>query len=116
MDSVLFLIVGLLVGAGIAAFGLNYYQTSQGKNRRILAEEEAQKIIAEGTAKAATVGREAEEKARLVLDEATETATRRRRELDKEDERLQRRREDVDKRYERLDQREQMLNKRQSQM
>ena len=108
--------IGLAVGVIAGYLGLTYYQNSQGKNRRLLAEEEARNITNEAKAQAANITLEAENKARMLVEEANETMQRRRRELDKEDERLQRRREDLDKRYERLEQREQQLNKRQSQL
>lgn len=109
-------LVGLIVGAGVGVFGLNFYQNSQGKNRRMLAEIEARKITDQATEKATETQREADDKAKKLTDESNETSSRRRRELDKEDDRLQRRREDLDKRYERLEQREQVLNKRQSRL
>jgi len=39
------LIVGLIVGAVGCYFGLTYYQNAQGSNRKLLAEEEARKIV-----------------------------------------------------------------------
>jgi ribonuclease Y len=112
--EVILLIVGLIVGAAVGIGGLTYYQNSQSKNTRKLAEDAATAITAKANEQAANVAKDAEVKARAVLEEANESAARRRRELDKEDERLQRRREDLDKRYERMEQREQSLNKRQS--
>ncbi len=114
--AALIAVVSLLVGAGVGVAGLNYYQTSQGRNRRELAEAEARKVIKAAADKAVELQREADERIKVLLDEVNETSLRRRRELDKEDERLQRRREDLDKRYERMEQREQNLNKRQSRL
>lgn len=114
--EIVLLLIGLVVGAGAGIAGYTYYQNSQGKNRRVLAEEEARNIVSRAQEQAQSVVQEADGKARAQLEEADETVQRRRRELDKEDERLQRRREDLDKRYERLELREQNLNKRQSRL
>ncbi len=116
MEWVIALIIGVIVGAVVAYFGLNYYQNAQGKNRREMAEQEARKIVDQASDQAQTSIREADEKSKKMLDEADEMTVRRRRELDREDERLQRRREDLDKRFERMEQREQNLNKRQSRL
>jgi ribonucrease Y len=110
------LIVGLIVGAAAAYFGLSYYQNAQGRNRRLAAEEEARKIVEQANEQAQATIKDADERNKKLLEEADETTVRRRRELDREDERLQRRREDLDKRLERMEQREQNLNKRQSRM
>ena len=116
MDLVLGIVIGLVIGGALGYYGLTQVQNAQGKNRRLAAEEEARKITTEATAAAATVTRDAESKARTLVEEANETVIRRRREMDKEDERLQKRREDLDKRYERMEQRETQLNQRQSKM
>lgn len=116
MDIVIPALIALVVGIVLGIVGLTYYQNSQGKNRRALAEQEAKEIAQRATEEAQTALRAAEDKSKRVLDESNESAQRRRRELDKEDERLQRRREDLDKRYERMEQREQNLNKRQSRL
>mgnify|MGYP005848148201 CR=1 FL=1 len=116
MEIVIGLIIGLIVGAAVGAIGLNYYQTSQGKNRRQMAEDEARKLISQANEQALVTTRDAEAKAKATLDEANESIQRRRRDLDKEDESLRRRREEMDKRVERMEQREQNLNKRQSKL
>ncbi|MBL8164122.1 MAG: ribonuclease Y [Anaerolineae bacterium] len=116
ITAVVVLLIGLLVGAAVGASVLTYYQNSRGQNRRVLAEEEAQKIVKQANDQAAGLIKEAETKAKSLTDESEQTALRRRRELDKEDERLRGRREELDKRIERVDQREQLLNKRQSKM
>jgi ribonucrease Y len=110
------LVIGLIVGAVGCYFGLTYYQNAQGSNRKLLAEEEARKIVEHANEQAQSTVKEADDKSKKVLDEAEEITVRRRREIDREDERLQRRREDLDKRFERMEQREQNLNKRQSRM
>jgi ribonuclease Y len=114
MEVIIAALIALVIGAAVGIGGLLYRQNSQGKNRLLQAEEEARQITARADTDAQAKQRDAEAKAKTVLDEANDSSNRRRRELDKEDERLQNRREDVDKRYERLDQREQNLNKRQS--
>lgn len=116
MEIVIGIVIGLLIGGAVGAFVLNYYQNSQGKNRRQMAVDEAEKIVNEARLNAQSLTAEAEERARKITEEATESATRRRRELDREDERMQRRREDLDKRMERMEQKEQALNKRQSRL
>ena len=110
------LVIGLIVGAVAGYFGLTNYQNSQGRNRRLLADEEARKIVEQANEQAQSTTKDAEDKSKKVLEEAEETTVRRRRELDREDERLQHRREDLDKRFERMEQREQNLNKRQSRL
>jgi ribonuclease Y len=114
MEVVVALIVGLIVGAVGLYFGLTYYQNAQGSNRRVLAEEEARKIVEHANEQALNTIKEADEKSKKTIADSDELTVRRRRELDREDERLQRRREDLDKRFERMEQREQNLNKRQS--
>jgi ribonuclease Y len=116
METVIAALIGIAIGAVVGMAGLNYYQNSQGKNRRLLAETEAKAITQKATEQAQITIRQAEEKSKATLDEAEQTTVRRRRELDKEDERLRARREDLDKRLERLELREQNLNKRQSKM
>ncbi len=110
------LIIGVIVGLLVMYFGLNYYQNSRGQNRRLLAEEEARKIVEQANDQAKSTVKEADDKSKKMLDEADEITVRRRREIDREDERLQRRREELDKRLERMEQREQTLNKRQSRL
>jgi ribonuclease Y len=109
-------IVGLIIGLAVGIGGLTYYQNSQGKNRRAMAEAEAKKVVEQATAQAQVTIGEADTKAARLTDEANENALRRRRELDREDERLQRRREEMDKRLEKMELREQNLNKRQSKL
>ncbi len=106
------LIAGLVIGAGVL-----YYLDHQRANGRLkLAEAEAQSQQQQAQLQAQEIQRQATEQSKLLIDEANETALRRRRELDREDERMQRRREDLDKRFERMELREQTLNKRQSRL
>jgi ribonuclease Y len=114
--AALLILIGLVIGLTLGIAALTYYQNSRGKNRRLLAEEEARAIVSKAEEQGNSIRQEAEERARALLDEAEATTTRRRRELDREDERLQRRREDLDRRLEKLELREQNLNKRQSRM
>lgn len=116
MDAALGIIVGLLVGGAVGVAGLLYYQNRQGKNRRNMAENEAQSILQRANLESEQITKEADHKTKKLVEETETTLNRRRRDLDKEDERMQRRREDLDKRLERLEQREQQLNKRQSRM
>ncbi|MGQ9908865.1 MAG: ribonuclease Y [Candidatus Flexifilum sp.] len=110
------LLVGVIVGALVGAFGLHSYQNAQGRNRRAQAEEEARAIVTEARLQSQIIIKDAEEEARKITDESTDSALRRRRELDKEDERLVKRREDLDARMEKLEQREKEMNKRQSRL
>jgi ribonuclease Y len=110
----LYALVGVVVGVAIGIGGLLYYQNAQGRNRRVLAEEEAREIVNTATQQANDITRQAEQKAKAVTEESEQITTRRRRELDREDERLQKRREDLDQRLEKLESREQSLNKRTS--
>lgn len=114
VGTALLTLAALIIGVGIGATGLTYYQTSSGKNRSRMAEEEAQNILSSANEKASQVIREGEEKAKALQDETDKILSRRRRDLDNEEERLQRRRDDLDARYERLEKREQNQNKRQS--
>ncbi len=106
------LVAGLAIGAGV----MYYLDNQRISGRRQRAEQEAQSALQTAQLKAQEVQRDAADKAKSVLDEANETALRRRRDLDREDERMQNRREDLDKRFERMDLREQTLNKRQSRL
>jgi len=110
------LLVGVIVGALVGAFALHSYQNSQGRNRRAQAEDEAKAIITEARLQSQILIKDAEEEARKITDESTDSALRRRRELDKEDERLVKRREDLDQRLEKLEQREKEVAKRQSRL
>jgi ribonuclease Y len=114
--NVAVLLIDLLVGVALGVALLLLYQNTRGRNRRRLAEEEAQRIVNQAESRAEGITSDAETRARALIEETDETQMRRRRELDREDERLQRRREDLDKRVERLEQREQNLNKRQSRL
>lgn len=109
-------LIALVIGAVGGAYGLTRYQDSQGKNRRELAERDAQSIMDRANAQSQGILKDAEEKAKTIIEESEEATLRRRREMDKEDERLQRRREDLDKRLEKVDLREQNQNKRQSRL
>lgn len=112
--DILILLIDLVIGVTIGVLGLLYWQNTRGKNRRIQAEEEAQRIINEAHSNASQITREGEEKVKALQEETEGVLARRRRDLDKEEERLQRRRDDLDERYERLEKREQNQNKRQS--
>jgi len=103
-------LLGLVVGGAAAWFYLNRLAN----NRRQLAEQEAERLVAESQEKARQLEDQARNEALRVEREAAQTIERRRREMDREEERLQKRREDLDIRLERLEQRDQALNKRQS--
>ncbi len=110
------LIIGLAIGLAAGFYGLRSYQNSQGKNRKEQAEAEARAIIDQARIQSETLQKNAEAKAREVIEESEQASLRRRRELDKEDERLIKRREELDNRLERMEQRDQNLNKRQSRL
>lgn len=110
------LLVGVIVGALVGAFGLQSYQNAQGRNRRAQAEDEAKAIVTEARLQSQILIKDAEEEARKITDESTDSSLRRRRELDKEDERLVKRREDLDQRVEKLELREKEMGKRQSRL
>lgn len=114
--NIVVLLIDLAVGIALGVVGLLLFQNTRGRNRRQMAEAEAETIVAEATTRAEATVQDAEERARQLTDETDQTLQRRRRDMDREDERMQRRREDLDKRLERLEQREQNLNKRQSRM
>ncbi len=110
------LIVAALVGLVIGGVVVWFFFNRQGNQQRLLAEDEAARLVAEAQARAYQLEDEAKEAARRIEREANEVIERRRRDMDREEERLQRRREDLDQRIERLDQREQQINKRQSRL
>ncbi len=116
IGTILLIVAALIIGLALGILGLSYFQTTQAKNRKTAAEEEARQITAKAAEQASANVREADDKVKAMLRETDETTQRRRRELDKEDERLRARREDLDKRLERAEQREQNLNKRQSRL
>jgi ribonuclease Y len=113
-ETIIIILVALVVGVVLGAVLLTYNQNRSGKNRREMAETEAQGIVAKANERSSDIVRDAEERAKALHDETEATLGRRRRDLDKEEERLQRRREDLDERVDRLEKREQNLNKRQS--
>ncbi|HRL13352.1 MAG TPA: ribonuclease Y [Aggregatilineales bacterium] len=110
--SIIEIAIALAIGAGV----LLWYQNRQGKNRKALAELEAQRIVDDATRKGDGIVLESEEKARSITEETDEVLRRRRRDIDNEEERLQRRREELDKRVDRVEKREQALNQRQSRL
>jgi ribonuclease Y len=118
-------VLGIVVvlGAIVGVAGFYYYQTTRRNSivRRAEADakaitDQAKSAVEHAVEQSSQLVKEAEDKAKEVLNENEQVLGRRRRELDKEDERLQRRREELDKRLERMEQREQNLNKRQSKM
>lgn len=113
MDVVALILVAL-VGLGVGGGAAWFYLTQKANNRRLLAEEESTRVIAQAQERARQIEDEGKENIRRLEREANQTIERRRRDTDREEERLQKRREDLDQRIERLDQREQQLNKRQS--
>ncbi|MFN8374537.1 MAG: ribonuclease Y [Anaerolineae bacterium] len=113
--------IALAVGVVVGVAGFYYYQNSRRQSIIQKAQEEAAGITNQARSALERAGeqsnqivKEADDKARDILNENEQVLGRRRREMDKEDERLLRRREELDKRLERLEQREQNLNKRQS--
>lgn len=119
MDTATFILISIVeitVAMAGGAFLLSWYQNKQGKNRKELAEKEAQRIVDEATKRGEAIVLESEEKNKALTEETENTLRRRRRDMDKEEERLQRRREEMDKRLERMEKREQTLNQRQSRL
>jgi ribonuclease Y len=119
MDTGTFVVISIIeiaIALGIGAGLLLWYQNRQGKNRKALAELEAQRIVDDATRKGDGIVLESEEKARSITEETDEVLRRRRRDIDNEEERLQRRREELDKRVDRVEKREQALNQRQSRL
>ena len=95
IGTIVLIIAALVIGGVIGGVALNYYQSSQGKNRRTQAEDEARNILNQAKQQSQASLIDAEEKSKAILKETEETTVRRRRELDKEDERLRARREDL---------------------
>ncbi|HML21565.1 MAG TPA: ribonuclease Y [Aggregatilinea sp.] len=114
--EIVYALIGLAIGVALGAGGLYVYETTQGKNRKRLAEEEAERLVQEAQNQAKQVIVEAKDEAHNTQREAEDNAKKRRAELDRESDRLTKRRDDLDARYERLDLREQNLNKRQSKL
>ena len=118
--EILLALVALIVGAGLGAFIalqlLRRHQNAQVDNWRSRAE--AQNLATRDAAlkEAASTLAAATEKARVLLEDSEQTASRRRRELDREGDRLQQRRAQLDTRIDKLEQREESLNKRQSRL
>ncbi len=114
--EIVYALIGLAIGVALGAGGLYVYETTQGKNRKRLAEEEADRLVQDAQNQAKQLVVEAKDEAHDIQREAEENAKKRRAELDRESDRLTKRRDDLDARYERLDLREQNLNKRQSKL
>jgi ribonuclease Y len=118
--EILLALVALIIGAGLGAFIalqlLRRHQNAQVDNWRSRAE--AQNLATRDAAlkEAASTLAAATEKARVLLEDSEQTASRRRRELDREGDRLQQRRAQLDTRIDKLEQREEGLNKRQSRL
>jgi len=114
--AILFFVIEFVVAMLAGAFLLLWWQNTQGRNRRELAELEAQKITNEAIRKSEQLLLETEEKIRLLNEENDNSFRRRRRELEKEEERLNRRREELDERIDRSKKREQAQNQRNSKL
>ena len=118
--EVLLALVALIVGAGLGAFIalqlLRRHQNAQVDNWRSRAEAQNLATRDEALKEAASTLAAATEKARVLLEDSEQTASRRRRELDREGDRLQQRRAQLDTRIDKLEQREEGLNKRQSRL
>lgn len=104
------LAVGVGVGYGLARYTAQ--STAAGIVRQ--AEEKARQILEDASSEAQNILLEARNQAVQLRDEAQAEIERWRNNLRREEERLQQRREKLDQRQEALDKREQMLNKRQS--
>lgn len=110
------LLVGAGLGALIAVQLLRRHQNAQVDNWRRRAEAQNQATHDRAAQEAAGTVAAATEKARALLEDSEQTATRRRRELEREADRLQQRRTRLDTRMDQLEQRDQGLNKRQSRL
>jgi ribonuclease Y len=110
LNDILFIILGLLIGAGIGY----YIRQMMYKNRISKQRDEAENILNTANEEARIVEIQARDKAIEIRQSAENEISRRRSELSKEEDRLQNRRNDLDDRSERLEKREQVLNKRQS--
>ena len=118
--EILLALVALITGAGLGAFIalqlLRRHQNAQVDNWRSRAEAQNLATRDEALKEAASTLAAATEKARVLLEDSEQTASRRRRELDREGDRLQQRRAQLDTRIDKLEQREEGLNKRQSRL
>ena len=118
--EILLALVALITGAGLGAFIalqlLRRHQNAQVDNWRSRAEAQNLATRDEALNEAASTLAAATEKARVLLEDSEQTASRRRRELDREGDRLQQRRAQLDTRIDKLEQREEGLNKRQSRL
>src|SRR5574341_151269 len=110
LGIVLFLLIGIGLGAGVAFYVLK----RQAEAKRATADQQAQAIVAQAEVQGQEVLRQSRDEALQFRAETEQELNRRRQGLHSEEERLQKRREQLDERFERLEEREQRLNKRQS--
>jgi ribonuclease Y len=115
MDIIGLIVVGLL-GLIIGGGAIWFYANGKTNARRLAAEEESNRVLADARDRARQIEDEANATSMEVEREANKMVERRRKDIEREEDRLQKRRNDLDTRIERLDSREQQLNKRQSRM
>lgn len=121
MEQLVWILVGIVVGAGaVAGIGFLILPKMVAKRTSKFEEtykkeqnEKADNTVKVAVEKARTLELEARDRAIRILKESEDELGRRRAELNREEERLTRRRADLDTRIEKLEQREQLLNKRQ---
>jgi ribonuclease Y len=108
------LIAILALGIGLAAgYFFHRYQVEQQKKNQ---QERADNILKGANEQARLISDQARESATKIIQAAESEMKERRIELNKETERLDKRRSELDSRADRLEQREQNINKRQSQV
>ena len=116
LTALVALAIGAVAGVIVAVQLLRRQQNAQVDNWRSRAEAQNQATQDRAAQEAASMVAAATEKARKLLEDSEQTATRRRRELEREADRLQQRRAQQDTRLDKLEQRDQNLNKRQSRL
>ncbi|HJW84707.1 MAG TPA: ribonuclease Y [Anaerolineae bacterium] len=110
--TIIFLIVGLLVGIGVGYVLYRY----QSQKRGVQLQIEAQRSVEEAQTRAKEAELAARDEAMRLRDEADKEIKRRRADIQREEERLARRREQLDQKIEQIEQRERKQSQRQSQL
>lgn len=115
MELVVTLVFGLVVG--IIAFAAGYVLQRSMTSAQIKAQQtEAEKMLAEATARAKDTILKAKDDALKLRDEAESEIKKKRVDLQREDERLRHRRESVDRRHEMLENREKKLERKEKEL
>ena len=109
-------IIAVLLALAVGAAAGSWYCRHQMRERVVLAQDEAERLLDQARAEARETVLRAKDEALAIRNEAEQEAERRRRVADEHDERLRRRAEALDHKQEALEERTRKLDQRQSRL